>query len=312
MILSNQVSVISDYFPHPQDAPDDTIVMFSGQHIKKDGSGVVVKSAPFSGPSFSAVSSGQERYDVVAIDDLGVPSILQGTPIPSGTGDPFVNSPVFPSDKLVVAIVKIDETTSVVIDESDITDSRAIIGGSGGGVGGDSGYLSYYYGDTSPQGWIVLTGANAVKTIGSQISGADFASDDAEELFLLTWDNIDDSNAPVSGGRGASSSSDFAGNKTISIPDVRGRSFIGSGQGSGLTSRTHGDTGGSETHSLSAGELPSHNHTGRRLTSVASPGFQAGTTYHLVVGNAGSLSAGSSSQHNNMQPWLSYNIICRL
>jgi len=43
-------------------------------------------------------------------------------------------------------------------------------------------------------------------------------------------------------------------------PDLRGRFILGSGTGSGLTSRTHGDTGGSETHTLTINEMPAHNH----------------------------------------------------
>jgi len=43
-------------------------------------------------------------------------------------------------------------------------------------------------------------------------------------------------------------------------PDLRGRFVLSSGQGSGLTNRTLGQTGGAETHTLSVSEMPVHTH----------------------------------------------------
>jgi len=44
-------------------------------------------------------------------------------------------------------------------------------------------------------------------------------------------------------------------------PDLRGRFVLGSGSGTGLTPRTPGDTGGSETHTNTVAEMASHSHT---------------------------------------------------
>lgn len=51
------------------------------------------------------------------------------------------------------------------------------------------------------------------------------------------------------------------GATTFGLPDWRGRATVGSGQGTNLTNRTLGQTGGEETHQLSVGELAQHNHT---------------------------------------------------
>ncbi len=45
-------------------------------------------------------------------------------------------------------------------------------------------------------------------------------------------------------------------------PDLRGRFVLGSGAGSGLTTRTAGQRGGVETVTLTQTQIPSHNHTG--------------------------------------------------
>jgi microcystin-dependent protein len=49
------------------------------------------------------------------------------------------------------------------------------------------------------------------------------------------------------------------GSNTFNVPDYRGKSILGAGTGSGLTARTRGDSGGSET--ISTAELPVHTHT---------------------------------------------------
>lgn len=51
------------------------------------------------------------------------------------------------------------------------------------------------------------------------------------------------------------------GSTTFNLPDLRGRTPIGFGQGSGLTNRLLGDIDGEETHTLTTDEIPSHNHT---------------------------------------------------
>lgn len=56
----------------------------------------------------------------------------------------------------------------------------------------------------------------------------------------------------------------FGGRPT---PDLRGRFVIGAGQGSGLSNRSVGAAGGSETVTLAVGQLPAHNHTFSGTTS---------------------------------------------
>ncbi len=48
----------------------------------------------------------------------------------------------------------------------------------------------------------------------------------------------------------------------FTTPDLRGRFVLPSGQGSGLTNRLPGNTGGLETVTLATSQIPIHNHTG--------------------------------------------------
>jgi microcystin-dependent protein len=56
---------------------------------------------------------------------------------------------------------------------------------------------------------------------------------------------------------------------TNGTPDLRGRFVIATGSGAGLTTRTLGATGGTETHTLTTNEIPGHTHTGTTESSGA-------------------------------------------
>jgi microcystin-dependent protein len=52
------------------------------------------------------------------------------------------------------------------------------------------------------------------------------------------------------------------GSTTFKLPDLRGRTAVGAGTGSGLTRRDLGATFGSESHALTAAQLAPHTHSG--------------------------------------------------
>ena len=84
---------------------------------------------------------------------------------------------------------------------------------------------------TAPTGWLAANGS----TIGSASSNATNASADYAALFAVLWDNWSNTNLPIldSAGaastRGASASADFAANKRLPLPDLRGIFVRGSG-----------------------------------------------------------------------------------
>lgn len=92
-------------------------------------------------------------------------------------------------------------------------------------------------------------------------------------------------------------------------PDLRGRTIIGTGQGTGLSARAFGSTGGSEAHQLTVGELAQHSHTYVPVTlnlDLESPGVPdiqgAGIGLPTSTG-----SAGDNLPHENMQPFMALN-----
>lgn len=119
------------------------------------------------------------------------------------------------------------------------------------------------------------------------------------------------------------------GSTTFNVPDVRGRALIGAGQGTGLTNRALGATGGAETHALTAAEGPTHNHgvtDPEHVHSVPLSSTAGGGTMPVVTSsgtanwssNSGTASTGitvnntgGGGSHNNMQPFLAVNYIIK-
>lgn len=114
------------------------------------------------------------------------------------------------------------------------------------------------------------------------------------------------------------------GSTTFNLPDMRGRSPIGSGTGGGLSARSVGQVGGAEVHALSSGEMPSHDH--RQRQSINANGFEdawvgnttGGSSRAMTTGSSGFQStavfvaaSGGSGAHNNMQPYAVCNFVIK-
>lgn len=92
---------------------------------------------------------------------------------------------------------------------------------------------------------------------------------------------------------------------TFVTPDLRGRTLIGAGTGSGLSARAVGAAGGEETHQLTIGELATHQHGLFMTSDVVRRGV--GDIYTAMMENVVELKStayeGGDNPHNNMQPW---------
>jgi len=108
----------------------------------------------------------------------------------------------------------------------------------------------------------------------------------------------------------------------FTVPDLRGRTVIGVGSGSGLSPRAMNDTGGEETHVLITAELSAHSHGVTDPTHIHTEGIAVPSIGAAIVGvpvpsavpgvgvtGAASTgisiqSTGSDAPHENMPPFL--------
>lgn len=120
------------------------------------------------------------------------------------------------------------------------------------------------------------------------------------------------------------------GRNTLGLPNLQGRAVMHSGNGPGLTSRRLGETGGTQTETLTEAQMASHTHTMSGSTSdtdeegTSDPaGNTPGTVDNAdaIYGPANNLvamatealpPAGGSAAHNNMQPYQVLNYIVAL
>lgn len=167
-----------------------------------------------------------------------------------------------------------------------------------------TGDIKYTDNTTLESGWIWRDG----KTIGSAASGAtNRANADTAALFTFYWDKYNDTLCPVSGGRGVSAAADFAANKTLQIPDARGRVLaapddqggtaagrLGSGLTGGITgAATAGATGGEQNADYDYAGTTGSNST---VQAVASGGTSAAFNGHTHD------YSGTTDPGNNVQP----------
>lgn len=172
------------------------------------------------------------------------------------------------------------------------------------------GQISMFAGNFAPRGW-------------AKCEGQLLAISQHQALFSLL--------GTIYGGDGRTS---------FALPDLRGRTPIGAGNGPGLTDHRQGQRGGTETNTMNTLQMPQHNHyTGGNILLDASPGvrntpiagdvpsaasFTSGLS-NTKVNSFGpptttvngqalptTANAGGQQPQNNMQPYLSINYIIAL
>jgi microcystin-dependent protein len=117
------------------------------------------------------------------------------------------------------------------------------------------------------------------------------------------------------------------GQETFALPDLRGRLPVHQGTGSDGISYTLGETGGVESVTLTASQIPSHTHplranNGQPGNAISPAGNIPAISLNVTpfiedvtngFFNAGAIgSAGGSQPHDNMQPYLCVNFIISL
>lgn len=224
-----------------------------------------------------------------------------------------------------------------------VLDGVLVVGASSGGGGGSpvdattilaTGDLKPRYGTGVLSGFVRANG----RTIGSVTSGAsERANADCQSLFEYLWDA--DANLSVSTGRGASANADWVANKTIALPDWRGRAIaglddMGASAAGRLTASYFGSAatalgvaGGGESNNV----ILTHNHGITDLGHTHNERASApGGATHIVFGTGSGVyadsgfatasattgitinNAGSASAHNIVQPTMLATIYIKL
>jgi len=229
------------------------------------------------------------------------------------------------------APAEVTTTTTFTLPDGDGSDGQVLqTDGSGAlswAVSFSAGMLMPYAGTSAPTGWLLAYG----QTIGNASSGATEADDNYQALFDI-----------VKVAYGNSGSEVFADGDTVTLPDLRGRTIAGQDDMGGssanrLTSPINGDTlgaaGGSQSHTLSTAQLPSHEHYVFQNSSFNGGSFSSFNSTDSLRGGvpndtpdnwqyvfkAGSSAAnrglssstGSGSSHNNVQPTIILNYIIK-
>jgi microcystin-dependent protein len=167
------------------------------------------------------------------------------------------------------------EADGAVIYNSTTNKIETVNNGNWVNIGMPAGSITAYAGAVAPSGWLVCD--------GSAVSRSTYG-----ELFTAIGTTY---------GTGD-------GSTTFNLPDLRGRTAIGAGQGVGLTNRALGAKAGEETHALSTAEVPAHNYA----SAMSAPGMTDGGGFYALT--AAGLS-GVGAAHNNMQPFIALTYIIR-
>ena len=111
------------------------------------------------------------------------------------------------------------------------------------------------------------------------------------------------------------------GRTTFGLPDLRGRSIVGMGNGPGLSNITWGERGGEENHTLTVAQMPSHTHnigvnsaageesnpSGKHLGAITD-GYAEDSNANL----AAPTNAGGGQSYSIRNPFLGINVCIAL
>lgn len=224
---------------------------------------------------------------------------------------------------------RITDADGGIIGDFDDLEGAAVSSGGGTETGATFGNITgdhvFSYSTSTRPGAVRANG----RTIGSATSGAtERPNADCENLFLHLWNN--NASLTVSGGRGASAADDWSANKTIALPDLRGRTPFGldtmgntaAGRFTGITfasgnATTLGSYGGASTATIAQANLPavsvsvtidnagSHEHAGSVSDSIGAHLHTGSVTgfagdhihdYSVVAVGVYALEAGATAQ----------------
>lgn len=243
-------------------------------------------------------------YQWVELMSSGVPQLASKADLTGATFTGNITAPqIISTTATGTAPLTVSSTTTVNNLSADLLD------GQHGTFYAPTGMITQFAGATAPNGWLICD--------GTAVSRTTYAA-----LFSVIGTSYGAGN----------------GSSTFGIPDLRGRVPVGKNSG---TFGTLGNTGGTETHTLTTTEMPSHQHSiypspwnggygGAYFTAqgdgnVVLYGQSWGVRWVNYGGGAGNFRTwglgddhtsytdytGSSGAHNNLQPYMTVNHIIK-
>jgi len=156
-----------------------------------------------------------------------------------------------------------------------------------------AGILAPYAGSSAPSGWLLCYGQAVSRTTYADLFTA-----------ISTTYGVED------------------GSTTFNLPDLRGRAAVGKDDmggsaasrmtsgGAGIDGTALGAAGGTQTHTLTTTEMPTHSHTLNGYGRTAGGGSSDFTSGSFGTSNT-SQNAGSGGAHQNTQPSIILNYIIK-
>ena len=250
----------------------------------------------------------------LAADSVTSAKIVDGTIATADIADDAVTQAKVADDAIGT-----DQIADSAVSTAQISDGSITAAKLASGAAFSAGMLMPYAGTSAPTGWLLAYGQAVSRTTYADLFSA----------LGTTYGSGD-------------------GSTTFNLPDLRGRAIAGqddmggssanrlTNQSGGLNGDTLGATGGSETHTLTTAQMPSHTHsvssltiygvsaTGSNGASAAGLSYLSDTgkdsvnTHATTGGNSGSpahtaslANTGSGNAHNNVQPTIILNYIIK-
>jgi len=118
--------------PTPQAVPNDTVFVKGGSYVNSRGrKSITVADSVADALQFPVVTAaGQERIDLLVLDDSGVAGRIEGIEAVAGSAVP----PEYPNNKQTIAEVTVDEADFVQVTPGDIRDVRFLFSLVGAGA----------------------------------------------------------------------------------------------------------------------------------------------------------------------------------
>jgi microcystin-dependent protein len=175
-------------------------------------------------------------------------------------------------------------------------------------IGGDLTAKNYYAngGNFYLDNYLLIPYGTIIQSAAIDIP-AGWLDCDGDSKLIITYPNLFGAIEYTYGGSGL----------FFNVPDIKGRVVVGTGSGTGLTSRTLGQKSGVETHALTISEMPSHTHSSNAVGTSIGLITADGINTAIEVDSSGGEpniyaapqaltidSTGSGAGHNNMQPFI--------